>query len=360
MSRPASWGLQAAQASPPGMRVVQNRWVSFRATKRSILVSAVLALSLAAMGVWSLAVGDFPLSLSQVSAALVGGGETQAGFVVRTLRLPRVITGALVGAALGMSGAALQSLARNPLGSPDIIGFDRGAAVGAVAVITVFGSSGIEVAVGAVVGGLIATLLVYVLAWKRGVRSYRLVLMGIGMGFTATALVDYLLIRAEINDLTQATVWLTGSLNGRSWEQVTMMTVGLVLLGPAVIALQRTLDRLALGDEIAAALGTSVNLAKLGVILSAVALAALAVAAAGPISFVAFVAAPIARRLIAAPAAAAVGTAALVGAFVTVAGDLAARELFPPHQVPVGIATSVIGAPYLLWVLARQAKEGQL
>lgn len=359
MTSYTTWGRSEA-LHRPGTRVVRNRWMSLRVNERAVVVGVFLALAVAAIGAWSLTVGDFPLSKSEVWAGLVGGGEPDARFVVRTLRLPRVITGILVGAALGMSGAAFQSLAQNPLGSPDIIGFDRGAAVGAVAVITMFTTSGVGIAAGAVAGGLVVTLLVYVLAWRGGVRSYRLVLMGIGMGFTATALVDYLLIRAEVNDLTQATVWLTGSLNGRSWEQVTMMAVGLVLLGPGIVGLQRSLDRLALGDETATALGSSVNLAKLGVILVAVALAALAVAAAGPISFVAFVSGPIARRLIGTPAAAAIVTAALVGALVTVGGDLAARELLHPHELPVGIATSVIGAPYLLWVLARQAKEGQL
>lgn len=347
-------------SSPPRRRyVVRTGPVSLLVDARNVAVTAVLAGLVLAVGIWSLTVGDFPLSPSEVWQALAGPAEGSAGFVVRQLRLPRLLTGVLVGAALGMSGAALQALARNPLGSPDIIGFDRGAAVGAVAMITLGSTSGQAVAIGAVAGGLAAALVVYVFAWKRGVRSYRLVLVGIGVGFAAGAVVDYLLTRAEINDVQQASIWLTGSLNGRSWTQVWTVGIGLALLGPLVVMLQRTLDRLALGDDTAAALGVSVDRAKLGVVLIAVALAALAVAAAGPIAFVAFVAGPIARRMVDTPSAAIV-PAAIVGALVTVAGDLAARTLFHPVELPVGVATSLIGAPYLLWVLTRQAREGVL
>ena len=340
-------------------RVLRTPWFSTRLDQRAVLVTAVLAALVVAAGFVSMVVGDFPLTLGQIGASLSGSGDPAVDFVVRTLRLPRVLTGALVGAALGMSGAALQSLAQNPLGSPDIIGFDRGAAVGAIVMLSVFGASGPGVAIGAVLGGTVTAILVYLLAWKRGVRSYRLVLVGIGIGFTATAIVDYLLTWAEINAVEQATIWITGSLNGRTWNQVRMMVVGLLVLGPAVVVLHRTLDRLALGDDTAAGLGVRVNRAKLGVVAVAVALSSLAVAAAGPIAFVAFVSGPIARRLVATPAPCLV-PAAFVGALVTVGGDLAARSLLHPVDLPVGIATSILGAPYLLWILARQAKTGVL
>ena len=338
---------------------VRTRSISLRIDIRSVLVSVALLAAIVVIGIWSITIGDFPLTVGEVWRSLTGTGDAGADFVVRELRLPRVLTGTMVGIALGMSGAALQSLVRNPLGSPDIIGFDRGAALGAVLAITAFSAPGIGVAIGAVAGGLVAAVIVYLLAWRRGVRSYRLVLVGIGLGFTASAVVDYVLTRADIDRVQQATIWLTGSLNGRSWDQVRLLAVGLLVLAPAVAVTKRTLDRLALGDDIAVALGVSLDRARLGVVLVAVALAGLAVAAAGPIAFVAFVAGPIARRLADTPGAALL-PAGLTGALVTISGDLAARTLVQPVELPVGIATSIVGAPYLLWVLARQIKEGDL
>lgn len=322
-------------------------------------VVLTLVVATLAVGVWSMMVGDFPLSVGQVLGALFGDGGKDAEFIVETLRLPRALTGMMVGAALGMSGAVFQSIARNPLGSPDIIGFESGAAAGAVAMITMFDASNTQVAAGAVAGGLLTALLVYVLAYTRGVAASRLVLVGIGIGFTASALVDYLITRAQIYDVQRAAVWLTGSLNGRSWDHVRTIGIALIALAPLIVLARRSLDRLELGDDTAMALGVRVGRTKLFLILLAVGLAALAVAAAGPIVFVAFVSAPIARRLTSTPGACVV-PAACVGAFLTTAADLAARRVFAPTEFPVGIATAVIGAPYLLWLLSRQARTGAL
>ena len=304
-------------------------------------------------------VGDFPLSVGKVLGAVFGEGSKDAEFIVGTLRLPRALTGMMVGAALGMSGAVFQSIARNPLGSPDIIGFESGAAAGAVVMITVFDASNTGVAAGAIAGGLLTALVVYLLAYQRGLAASRLVLVGIGIGFTASAAVDYLITRAQIYDVQRAAVWLTGSLNGRSWDHVRTIGFALLVLAPLVVLAQRSLDRLELGDDTATALGVRVGHSKPFLILLAVGLAALAVAAAGPIVFVAFVSAPIARRLTSTPGACVV-PAACVGAFVTTAADLAARRVFAPTEFPVGIATAVIGAPYLLWLLSRKARTGAL
>jgi iron complex transport system permease protein len=258
-----------------------------------------------------------------------------------------------------MSGAIFQALVRNPLGSPDIIGFNAGAALGAVVMIVYVGGSSSQVAIGAVAGGFIAAILVYLLAWKHGVKAYRLVLVGIGAGFAIEALIDFLITRARITDVQRAAVWLTGSLNGRSWEHVRVVWPALLVLGPLAIVMQRSLDRLELGDDMAAALGLRVSRSKLALVCVGVALAALGVAAAGPIAFVAFVAGPIARRLVRSPGACIV-PAAFVGALVVVIADLAARRIMAPTELPVGIMTAVIGAPYLLWLLTRQARTGAL
>ncbi len=343
----------------PRSRVVRVGRFSMRVDARALSVCAVVGVAVAVIGCWSIMVGDYPLSVRQVLQAVFGDGGKDAEFIVQTLRLPRFLTAVFVGAALGMSGAVFQSLARNPLGSPDIIGFESGAAVGAVLVIVVIGGTTTQVAAGAVLGGLVTAVLVYVLAWRRGLAASRLVLVGIGIGFTATAVVDYLITRANIYDVQRAAVWLTGSLNGRSWDDVRTVGYALLVLAPFIIIGARSLDALDLGDDTAAALGTRVNRAKLGLILLAVGLAALAVAAAGPISFVAFVAGPIARRLVNSPRACVV-PAAFVGALVTTVADLAARRLFAPMELPVGIATAVIGAPYLIWLLGRRARTGAL
>jgi iron complex transport system permease protein len=343
----------------PGLVVRAGGWFSIRLRPRSIVVCTTLAAVTVVVGCWSIAVGDFPIPLSEVVRTLLGDGNPEAEFIVGTLRLPRVLTGILVGAAFGMAGAIFQSLARNPLGSPDIIGFDTGAAMGAVVTIVWFAGSAAQVAVGAVIGGIVTAFAVYVLAWKRGLRAYRLVLVGIGVGFTLSAVNSYLLTRADINDVQRAAVWLTGSLNGRGWDQVRTVAIALVVLAPLTILTQRWLDRLELGDDTAAGLGVPVDRAKVMLVLTGVGLAALAVAAAGPVGFVAFVAGPIARRLTRSPGACIV-PAAFVGGLTVVAADLAARRVLAPAELPVGIATAILGAPYLLWLLTRQIRTGGL
>lgn len=340
--------------------VVRTSNLSMRLDPRSVVVCLALAAATVAVGCWSISVGDFPIPLSDVIATLFGRGSEDADFIVMTLRLPRAVTGALVGLAFGISGAIFQSLARNPLASPDIIGFNSGAAVGAVFVIVVLGGTASQVAFGAVAGGVVTALLVFGLAIKgRGVQAYRLVLVGIGIGFAATAIVDYLITRAEIFDVQRAAVWLTGSLNGRSWDDARTVALALLVLAPLAILMQRWLDRLELSDDVAAGLGVPVGRAKLALVVVGVALAALAVAAAGPIGFVAFVAGPIARRLVDTPGAALI-PAGFTGALVTIVADLAARRALAPTELPVGIATAVIGAPYLLWLLSRQGRTGAL
>lgn len=340
--------------------VVRTGAVSVRLDARTITVCVAIAVATVAIGCWSISVGDFPIPMTDVVATIFGGGSGDAQFIVGTLRLPRVLTGGLVGLAFGISGAIFQSLARNPLASPDIMGFNSGAAAGAVFVIVILGGSSAQVAFGAVVGGVATALIVFALAAQHGsVRAYRLVLVGIGIGFAGAAIVDYLMTRAEIFDVQRAAVWLTGSLNGRSWEHVRLVGTALLVLTPFAVGMQRWLDRLELGDDVAAGLGIPVNRAKLGLVLVGVALAALAVAAAGPITFVAFVAGPIARRLVDTPGAALI-PAGLVGALITVTADLAARRTLAPIELPVGIATAVIGAPYLLWLLSRQGRTGAL
>ncbi|MGE0141037.1 MAG: FecCD family ABC transporter permease, partial [Ilumatobacteraceae bacterium] len=185
----------------------------------------------------------------------------------------------------------------------------------------------------------------------------RLVLVGIGVAAVLTAATSYLLTRAQIFEVQQAMVWLTGSLNGRSWDHLRPVTWAMLVLFPAVLLLARPLRALQLGDDTAKGLGVRVERARLALVLVAVALTAVATAAAGPIAFIAFVAGPIARRLVRAPLS--IVPAALVGALLLLLSDLVARRAFAPTELPVGVVTGIIGAPYLLWLLARANRVGR-
>jgi len=328
-----------------------------RAVARSTSVAVVLTAAVFVAFCVSISVGDFPIPLRDVIPAIFGAGSEDAEFIVRTLRLPRALTGVLVGASFGVSGAIFQSLARNPLASPDIIGIDAGASAAAVFCIVVLDVSAGVTAVGALAGALLTAFAIYVLAWRGGVSPYRLVLVGIGVAALLTSVIQYLLTRAEIFEAQRAVVWLTGSLNGRGWEHVRTVGFADLLLVPLVVALVGPLRVLQLGDDAARGLGVAVERSRLLLVLVAVALAALATAAAGPVVFVAFVSPPIARRLTGAPLA--VGCSALLGALVVLLSDLVARRAFAPTELPVGVVTGVVGAPYLLWLLARSNRVGR-
>jgi iron complex transport system permease protein len=334
--------------------------VSARIRPRAVWVSVALAAAIVVVACWSLAVGDFPIAVGDVVRALLGRGTEDTAFVVVSLRLPRIVCGILVGASFGVAGAIFQSLARNPLGSPDVIGFDTGAAVGAILMIVALRSvSGLSVATGAIAGGLVTAVLVYVCAWRRGIQAYRLVLVGLGVGFTVGAFGEYLLTRATLMELQQATLWLTGSLNGRGWAQAGPAAVGTILLIPLTLALAPPMRLLELGDDAAAGLGVRIARTRLWLVLVGIGLASLATATAGPIAFVALMSPPIARRLVGAPGVTII-PAALCGALLVTTADLVARRVLAPTELPVGLATALIGAPYLLWLLTREIRTGQL
>jgi iron complex transport system permease protein len=325
---------------------------------RTLGVCGALAATGLALLVIAVGTGDYPIAPGDVVKALVGQGDAATSFIVETLRLPRALTGLLAGAALGAAGAIFQSITRNPLGSPDIIGFTAGSSASAVFVITVVSGSTAAVAAGSIAGGLLTAVLVYGLAFRGGVSGYRLVLIGIGISAMLEALVNYLLTRAKIEDLQAASVWLTGSLNGRGWEHVWPTLVGLGVLLPAAAALQRDLRMIEMGDDTAKALGVSVERQRLGNILVGVLLTAVATAACGPVTFVALAAPQIARRLTGATGPG-VLTAALMGAVLMLASDVLAQRLFPSTPLPVGVLTGALGGVYLIWLLARESRKGR-
>lgn len=316
---------------------------------RPLLVGALLLGACFALFVWSIGSGSYPLSFGQVVSALVGGGDEATRFVVEELRLPRALTALLVGGALGAAGAIFQSITRNPLGSPDVIGFTAGASAAAVFTIVVLGGAGFGVAGGALVGGLATAAVVYLLAWRDGVEGYRLVLIGIGVSAMGLALTDFLLTRARVEDALVASAWIVGTLDDRGWEHVRPLALALLLLAPAVALLARQLRMLELGDDAAGALGVRVEQARALLILLGVALTAIATSAAGPILFVALAAPQIGRRLTRGSGPG-VAVAALTGAALLLAADLIAQRVLPA-RVPVGVVTGVLGGLYLIALL---------
>jgi iron complex transport system permease protein len=350
--------------APRRVRVVRRGPISARLDARSIAVSSIMIVAIFFVFCWTVSVGDFPIPISDVIRTLFGGGTDDSRFIVRELRLPRALVGLMVGGAFGLSGAIFQSIARNPLASPDIIGVTQGAALAAVGVIVMGGSgdllggvAGIGVPMAALLGALLAATLVYVLSYRRGIVGYRLVLVGIGIGATMTAGVHFLLTRATIYEAARATVWLTGSLNGRSWQHVRPVFAALVVLVPVALALGRQLRLLEMGDDAAKGLGARVERSRIALILCAVGLAAMATASAGPIAFVAFFAPVLARRLVGHGHVALVPSM-LMGSLITLTSDLIARRILSPTELPVGIITSILGAPYLLWLLWRANSIG--
>ncbi|ALJ19171.1 FecCD family ABC transporter permease [Microbacterium sp. No. 7] len=338
----------------PGVRVLRLGSWSFRVPRRPARTAALLAVLIVAVVLVSLCVGTILLSPADLLGTLTGDASAATIRSVWGRRMPRALTALLVGASLGMSGAVFQSLSRNPLGSPDIIGFTSGAATGAVAHIVLFGGGMWGTAVSAVVGGLVTAAVVYLLARRDGVSGgIRLVLVGIGIGAGASALTSLLMVRAALDDATLAQLWSSGSLTGRGWPHVWTMLAALVVLVPLLAVLVRDVSFLEMGDEAAQGIGVHAERVRFLAMFLAVVAAAVAVAAAGPIAFVAFAAPHIARRI--APATGVqLGVSALVGALVLLLADLLAENLDVGLRTPVGLVTSLLGGLYLLWLLARR------
>ncbi|MET8129764.1 iron chelate uptake ABC transporter family permease subunit [Streptomyces sp. NPDC005065] len=332
---------------------------SFRVDVRALAVIVVLAAVGAGAAIVLIGSGDYAMTPGEVVSTLFGHGTFQQEFIVTDLRLPRVLVGLLVGAALGVGGAVFQTVSRNPLGSPDVLGFGQGATVGALMVIVLFQGGAAAVAGGAVVGGLVTGVVVYLLAWKRGMHGYRLVLVGIGSAAMLTAAAQYLITKANLVDATRAVVWMTGSLDGRDWAQVWPLLVVCGLLIPLVLGHGRALRMMEMGDDAAYALGVRVERTRLVLMGCAVLLVAVATAAAGPITFVSLSAPQLARRLTRSPGPN-LAPAAFMGAALLLVADWIAMDAFGDRQLPVGVVTGVLGGCYLLWLLVSERRAGRI
>lgn len=342
------------------MKAIRTRGgLSFRLDVRTAVVVAVLILAALVASVVLIGTGDFPIPAADVIRTLLGDGDAGQEFIINDLRLPRVLVGLLVGAALGLGGAIFQSISRNPLGSPDILGLGQGSTAGALIMIVLFQGSAVQVAGGALVGGLVTGFAIYVLAWKRGVHGFRFVLVGIGVSAFVTAINGYLLTKADIVDAARAVVWMTGSLNGRDWEQVWPLLVLCAILVPLVMTYARPLRMLEMGDDVGYALGVPVERTRIVLMGSAVLLTAAATAAAGPVSFVALTAPQLARRLTRSPGPNLL-PAMFMGATLLIVADWASQRAFGADQLPVGVVTGVLGGVYLLWLLVIERKAGRI
>jgi len=323
-------------------------------SRRGLLVGVITSAAIVAVALTALAVGDYPLSVSEVVAALFSD-QGFASTVVTEWRLPRIVAAIVFGAALGASGALFQTLTRNPLGSPDIIGFSTGAYTGAIVVITMMGGGFVAVSTGALAGGLVTAAIVYILAWRNGVQGFRLIIVGIAVTAVLHSVNTFLLLRAQTEVAMSAAIWGAGSLSLVSWEQIFVTAVPLLILAIATMIIDRPLRQLELGDDAARAHGVRTEAVRLLVMVVGVALIAIVTAAAGPIAFIALAAPQIARRLTASAGIPVAGSA-LIAAFLLLAADVIAQHVVP-GSVPVGIVTVVIGGVYLIALLVNEARK---
>ena len=337
--------------------LIRTPGVALRLDVRTIWVTAALLAAVALTTAITVVGVGTPIPVADIMEVVAGGGRRADRFVLLDLRLPRLALGVLAGAGLAVSGAVFQSLSRNPLGSPDIVGFTTGSASGAVLAIIAFGAGPAGAAAGAIVGGVLTAVIVYGLAALGGGAIRRIVLVGIGISAMLVALNSYLISRARLDAAQSAAVWLVGTLNGRTWAYVQLLGIALLVLTPPLLMLSRRLRMLEMGDDSAHALGVQVARSRLLLILLAVAICAVATAATGPVAFVALAAPQITRRLTGAAELQLV-PAMVTGGLLMVLSDFVAQRLLAPAQLPVGVVTGAVGGVYLAWLLSVQWRKG--
>lgn len=356
--------LDAPEQAVAGRRALRAGPFSGVLRLRSLLVLLGGLVALFALFVLNVGLGEYEISPVEVASTLLGGGDRADQVIIFELRLPRSLTGLLVGAALGLSGALTQAIARNPLASPDMLGITMGAGTAATAVIVLGGTAGsvsqsiesVGLPLVALLGGLLTGIAVYVLSYRNGVDSFRLVLVGIGASALAGNATYWLLTVGDVNDAGRAMVWLTGSLNARGWEHVAPLAIALAVIVPLTLIGTHVLGALQFDDDTVRALGIRVDLARGLLLLSAVVLASIATAAAGPVAFVALATPQIALRL-ARTSRPPLLISVVLGAALVVGADVISRIAFGGFELPVGIVTSVLGAPYLIYLLVRRYRE---
>ncbi|QKD80458.1 MULTISPECIES: FecCD family ABC transporter permease [Actinomyces] len=320
-------------------------------------VSAALLIGVVALWWASVLIGRTWYSPEEVIRVMMGERVPGASFSVGRLRLPRAMVGLLAGLAFGMAGTTSQTMLRNQLASPDIIGITSGASTAAVFSILVLGWSGPAVSILSIVAGLATAAAIYALSGSGRTQGARLILIGIGVSSMLSSLIAYLQLRAAIYDVPKAMRWLSGSLNDAAWEQVGILAIAVGVCALIMGVISRDLPLLALGEETAVGLGVATGRARLALVLTMVALASFATAATGPIAFVSFLAGPLAAGLVGRTHRTLLLPAALMGAIIVLSGDLLGQHAFPT-TLPVGVVTGVVGAPYLILQLLRLNRQG--
>ncbi|NLW10846.1 MAG: iron chelate uptake ABC transporter family permease subunit [Clostridiaceae bacterium] len=324
---------------------------------RWMLVVSILALLAIVLAILILVIGNNSYSLATIFRVLVGEEIAGASFAIRTLRLPRMLAAVLAGFAFGMSGSVFQTLLRNPLASPNIIGITSGSSAAAVFFILVLRTSGTAASAASVAAGLIVTALIYILSQGGGFSGGKLILIGIGIQAMLNALISYMLQQAASNDAPSAMRWLSGSLNAVKLTDIVPLGLTMILAVPLILLLSRSLSIMELGEQSALTLGVRTNLTRILIVIAAVCLLAFATVATGPIAFVSFLAGPIAKRLSGSSLPHTL-PAGFIGAILVLAGDLIGQNAFA-IRLPVGVITGIIGAPYLIYLLIRTYKIGE-
>jgi iron complex transport system permease protein len=326
--------------------------LSLRLHRRSLLIGVILITLILLIALASLTSGSYPIPILNALDALLGQGEEMVRMIVVEWRLPRVLLAILLGAALGMSGAIFQSLTRNPLGSPDIIGFAAGSYTGALIVILLLSGGYYEIAAGALIGGILTAFAVYALAWRNGMQGFRLIIVGIGISAMLSAFNGWMIKAADLNVAMSAAIWGAGSLNGLGFDQLVPVAIVLIIIMPSTILLARPMRQLEMGDDAARASGVNANRTRALLMVLGVALTATVTAAAGPVAFISLAAPQIARR-ITRSAGVTLIPSALTGSSLLAAADYAAQHALPT-QLPVGIMTVSIGGIYFISLLIKE------
>lgn len=356
---PAVTTVSTHSASPlfrQGLRPVRIAGFSGTVDGRTLLITAALLAAAAGVAWWNMISGSAHISAGETLTALFGAADEDTSRVVLEWRAPRVAFTLLGGAALAVAGAVFQSQTRNPLGSPDIIGFSTGAYTGALLVASM-GLTGVwSTPLGAVAGGLGTGLLVYLLAWKRGVSGLRIILVGIGVSMFLSSVNTYLLTTLDLEIAMSVAIWGAGSVNDIAWAHVLPLVMIMVLTLPVMLTLAREMRLMEMGDDAAAGLGIRLERVRLIQFSGGILLVAVVTAAAGPIAFVALVAPQLALRLTGASSVQPVPAAAM-GALLLTASDALARAEFLPASLPVGVITLILGGGYLVWLLISLSRS---
>lgn len=322
--------------------------------KKTVVYTTLAILLTIVAAIVSLGIGEMYIRPLDVVKALLGFGAEQDALIVQQFRMPRIIIAVLVGAALAAAGAIMQGIVRNPLAAPDILGISSGASVAAVAFLLLFENVSIKwLPPTSFLGAMATTILLYALAWKKGVTPLRLVLIGVGIKIAAGAVVTLLIMFSPFLLQNKALLWLTGSIYGVDWNDVLMILPWVVILIVAAALLARRVNIQQLGDDIATSLGSFLQLDRFLLLIICAALTGTAVSVGGDISFVALLAPHIAKQLIGPSFGGALPLSAFIGSLILLIADLIGRVAFSPLDIPVGVFTSAVGAPFFIYLLYK-------